>query len=226
MGAAELALAHRENAMTLRLVAASALATLAVLHPAAAAAQDQTYVAGSVGYTIANDFQTDIGVEASIKNGYSVAGAVGRSFGPIRGEIEGSYRSSSVDEARGLGLVVEGNGRVSALSAMANIYFDPALQLGPVKPYVGAGAGISRFRARRVEAVGLRGIPPVSGSETGFAWQLMAGVGVGVAEGTTVTAGYRYFATPGIEATVAPLGSVEVEGLGLHVVEVGVRLSF
>jgi len=211
--------------MNYRALAVVAASTSVVMLPSAAAAQDRTYVAGSLGYTFADDFETDVGVEASLKNGYAVTGAVGRSFGPLRGELEGSYRRSKVDEARGLGVVVEGNGEVSALSAMANLYFDPAVQFGPVKPYVGGGIGVSRFRARDVEAVGIPNLSPLSGKETGFAWQLMAGAGLALSEQATLTAGYRYFATPDVKANVAPLGSVRVDGLGLHAVEVGLRLS-
>ena len=212
--------------MDSRLLATLAAAALLVMHPSAAVAQDSNYLAGSVGYTFADDFETDAGIEASIDNGFAVTGAVGRSFGAFRGEIEGSYRRSKVDEARGFGVVVEGDGEVSALSAMANLYFDPAFQLGPVKPYIGGGIGVSRFRARDVEAVGVPGIPPVSGTETGFAWQLMAGGGIALSEQATLTAGYRYFATPDVEANVPSLGSVEVDGLGLHAIEVGLRFSF
>lgn len=212
--------------MNFRPLATISAAALFFMHSNVAAAQDGTYVAGSVGYTSADDFETDVGVEATIDNGYAVTGAVGRSFGLIRGEIEGSYRRSNVGEARGLGLVVQGEGEVSALSAIANIYFDPSLKLGPVKPYIGGGVGVSRFRARNVEAVGVPGASPVSGSETGFAWQLMAGVGLAVSEQATVTAGYRYFATPNVDVNVAQFAPVEVDGLGLHAVEVGLRFRF
>lgn len=212
--------------MDFRALATIVAAAVFFTHPPAAAAQDSSYVAGSFGYTAADDFETDVGVEASIKNGYAVTGALGRSFGALRGEVEGSYRRSKVDQARGLGVTVEGNGDVSALSAMANIYFDPALELGPVRPYVGGGIGVSRFKARDVEAVGVPGIPPVSGTETGFAWQLMAGVGLPLSEKATLTAGYRYFATPDVKANVGSLGSVEVDGLGLHAAEIGLRFRF
>lgn len=212
--------------MDFRALATVAAAALFCTHPSAAAAQDSNYVAGSIGYAVADDFETDVGVEASIKNGYALTGALGRSFGALRGEIEGSYRRSKVDQARALGVVVEGKGEVSALSAMANIYFNPALELGPVRPYIGGGVGVSRFRARDVEAVGVPGVPPLSGTETGFAWQLMAGVGLPLSDQTTLSAGYRYFATPDVKANVASLGSVEVDGLGLHVGEIGLRFRF
>lgn len=213
--------------MSIRLIVQpmAAAAVLSLL-PSPLAAQDTTYITGSLGYTYADDFDSDAGIEASIDDGYAITGAVGRGFGALRGEIEGSYRRSKVGEARGLGLVAEGTGKVSALSAMANVYFDPALELGPLKPYVGGGIGISRFKAHDVGAAGIPGLGTVSGSETGFAWQLMAGVGFAVSDQATLTAGYRYFATPGVEATVAPLGPIEVDGLGLHAVEIGLRFQF
>jgi opacity protein-like surface antigen len=191
-----------------------------------AVAQEGPYVAGAVGYTFPESIDSSVGLEAEIDGGYSVIGAGGYHFEGFRVELEGSYRTSSVGEARAAGLSVEGDGDVSALSAMANVYFDPAVQLGPIQPYIGAGAGISRFKAEDVEAVGVAGLGPVSASETGFAYQFMAGAGLRISEQATLTAGYRYFATPSIETTIDPLGSVEVDGLGLHSVEVGVRARF
>lgn len=207
-------------------ILAPAGAGVLLLCASPAFAQDGTYVSGSVGYTSAEEFSSSIGVEADIDDGYAFTGAVGRSFGVLRGEIEASYRQSNVGEARGLGLAVEGDGDVSALSAMANLYLDPSFTLGPLKPYVGGGIGVSRFRANDVEAVGVPGLGPVSASETGFAWQLMAGVGFALSEQATLTAGYRYFATPDVETDVDPFGEVDIEGLGLHAVEVGLRFGF
>jgi opacity protein-like surface antigen len=178
-----------------------------------AVAQEGPYVAGAVGYTFPENIDSSVGLEAEIEGGYSVIGAGGYDFEGFRVELEGSYRTSGVGQARAAGLSVEGDGDVSALSAMANVY-------------IGAGAGISRFKAEDVEAVGVAGFGPVSASETGFAYQFMAGAGLRISEQATLTAGYRYFATPSIETTIDPLGSVEIDGLGLHSVEVGIRARF
>ena len=197
--------------------------------PAAAqdsAVQDGTYVSLSGAYVLSEELSSSIDLEADTEEGYAIAAAVGQSFGSIRAELEGSYRESGVGEARGLGLVVEGAGEVSALSAMANVYFSPALQLGPVQPYVGAGAGISRFEASDVEAVGVPGLGPVTASETGFAYQFMAGAEFALTEAATLTAGYRYFATPDVEASLAPVGDVTIDGLGLHELVLGIRFGF
>jgi len=203
---------------------ASIAALIAFASPAAA--QEGPYVAGAVGYTFPESIETSVGLEAEIDGGYSIIAAGGYEFDRLRVELEGSYRKSSVDQASGFGLSVQGAGDVSALSAMANVYFDPAFQLGPLQPYIGAGAGISRFKAKGVEAVGIPGLGPVSASETGLAYQIMAGAGWQITEQATITAGYRYFATPSIDATIVPLGPVEIDGLGLHSVEIGIRSRF
>lgn len=213
------------------------IAVMLALLAAPAAAQDspaqgRTYVAGSFGYTFAENFESSVGVEADTEDGYAVIAAIGRSFGVVRGEIEASYRQADVGDARGFGFTAPARGDLSALSAMANIYFDPAVELGRVKPYVGGGLGISRFKADNVAAVSIPGIGPVtglgpvSGSETGFAYQFMAGAGIALSEQATLNAGYRYFATPDVTASVAPLGRVRIDGLGLHAIEVGVRFGF
>lgn len=216
-----------------KIIAVSAVLAAACGLSAAASAQVAPYVAFTGGLTFPRDIRTDTGISGDLNNGYAFTGAIGTGLGPIRAEIEGSYRRSSVDGARGFGLELPGTGNASALSAMANAYFDPAFNIGPLQPYVGGGIGISRFRASDVAAVGLpAGGPvtsfgPISGSRTGFAWQLMAGVGVAVSEGTSVTLGYRYFATPSVTVDNVPqINSVRIDGLKIHAIEAGLRFSF
>jgi len=208
----------------IKLAMVTTVGIVAIVSPASA--QEGPYAAGAVGYTFPETIDSSIGLEAGIKGGFSVLGAVGYEFTNVRAELEGSYRGSSVDEARAGGVSLPGDGDVSALSAMANVYFDPDLQLGRLQPYIGAGAGISRFKAEDVQAVGITGIGPISASETGFAYQFMAGAGWQVSDQVTLTAGYRYFATPGIGTSIAPVGNVEIDGLSLQSVEIGFRSHF
>lgn len=195
-------------------------------------AQSAGYVTGTAGITFPNDLTTDAGLRGQLKDGYALTLAAGTAVGPIRAELEGSYRESKVAGARGFGLSLPGTGHASALSAMANAYFDPAFHFGPLKPYVGAGLGISRFRASNVSAVGLpflgpiTGFGPVTGSRTGFAYQAMAGVGVALAPRTTLTVGYRYFATPGVNTNAGQFGRIHIDGLKIHGLEAGLRFAF
>ena len=196
-------------------------------------AQATPYIAATGAMTFPKNLVTDTGISGELNDGYAVIVAVGTGFGPVRGEIEGSYRRNSVDSAQGFGLTLPGTGRASALSAMVNAYFDPAFNIGPLKPYVGGGVGVSRVRASEVSATGLPFGGPVtnfgsiSGDRTGFAWQLMAGVGIAVSEKSALTVGYRYFATPSVTVNDVPqFGSVRIDGLKIHAVEAGLRFSF
>lgn len=196
-------------------------------------AQATPYIAATGALTMPKSLTTDTGISGELKNGYAVTVAVGSGFGPIRAELEGSYRRNRVEGASGFGLELPGTGTATALSGMANAYLDPAFNLGPLKPYIGGGVGISRFRASNVAALGLPfGGPvtdfgPISGERTGFAWQLMAGVGLALSEKAALTVGYRYFATPGVTVNDIPqFNSVRINGLKIHAVEAGVRFTF
>lgn len=193
---------------------------------------DGAYLSGSLFYTMPKDLRSSVGVRGGLDNGLGGALAIGRRFGPVRGEIEGSYRQANVGDVEGFGLAVEGTGKLSALSAMANVYVDPAFQLGPFQPYFGGGVGVARFRARDVSAVGLPAVLPVTsigtlrGSETGFAYQLMAGLGIATGSNSVLRIGYRYFATPSLTTDVPTIGAVKIDGLKVHALEVGFRIGF
>ncbi|NJC07325.1 outer membrane protein [Polymorphobacter fuscus] len=219
--------------MTANIVRATTVLVSAYCFGTVANAQTTPYVAATGALTFPKSLETDTGISGELNNGYAFTLAVGTGIGPIRAEIEGSYRRSSVEGASGFGLDLPGTGNASALSAMANAYFDPAFNIGPLQPYVGGGVGISRFRASNVAALGLpfggpvTSFGPISGDRTGFAWQLMAGVGVALTEKAAFTLGYRYFATPGVTVNDVPqFNSVRINGLKIHAVEAGVRLSF
>lgn len=190
------------------------------------------YVAVGGGLVLNQRLRTDAGISAELDDGYMVLAAVGGRVGPLRGEVEGSYRRASVDSATGFGLRVAGTGNVSALSAMANLYLEPSFGLGSVRPYFGGGAGVSRFRARDVGAVGLpagalpASIGTVSGTKAVFAYQGMAGLSGPVNDRLTASFGYRYFATPGTDLNVPLAGSVRVRGLKTHGLEAGLRFNF
>jgi opacity protein-like surface antigen len=218
--------------MTLRFHVA--IAALAFATSASAQSNESgsaPYIAGGFTYIMPQDI-TSQSVRARLDDGFGGTLAIGRRLGPVRAEIEGGYREADVDSASGFGLNAAGTGRLSALSAMVNVFIDPAFRLGPFQPYIGGGAGIARFRARNVSAVGLPVLPPVTqiggidASTTGFAYQGMAGLGVATGDSGAITIGYRYFATPSVTTNVPLLGSVRISGLKTHGVEAGFRMNF
>jgi opacity protein-like surface antigen len=190
------------------------------------------YVAVSGGLVLSQRLRTDAGVSAELDDGYMALGAVGGHVGPFRAELEGSYRRASVDSASALGIRVPSTGSVSALSGMGNLYLEPSLGLGSVRPYVGGGVGVSRFRAREVGAGSLVGsgtspsLGTFSGSKTVFAYQAMAGLSGPVTDHVTASFGYRYFATPSASFEAPSIGDVRVRGLRSHSLEAGLRFTF
>ncbi|MBB5717047.1 opacity protein-like surface antigen [Sphingomonas aerophila] len=190
------------------------------------------YVAVGGGLVLSERLRTNAGVSAKLDDGFMGLAAIGGRVGPFRGELEGSYRRASINSATGFGLRAVGRGRVSALSGMANLYLEPSLGLGAIRPYLGGGVGVSRFRARDVGAVGLPvsalplSIGTVSGSKTVFAYQAMAGLSGPVTDHVTASFGYRYFATPSADLSAPLVGSVRVRGLRSHGIEAGLRFGF
>ena len=196
---------------------------------AATSALAGPYVAGTIGATFPQDLETSAGISGKLKTGYAITGAIGTTFGPIRGEVEGSYRRNNVDGVDALGVDFAGTGNASALSGMANAYFDLPLLI--FRPYVGGGIGVTRLKANDISAYGLPPIGPITSlgsvdaSTTAFAYQLMAGLGLNFFPGFTTTIGYRWFATPGYD-TGTPVGDVHINGLKVSTIEVGLRFGF
>ncbi len=182
------------------------------------------------------------------ENGYVVNGAIGRRFGSLRGELEVGYQSSGVQShgnvrAGGIALanedagvlitgssnlgvtlgdlVADGQGDLSTLFLMANMYYD--LETGTsFRPYVGVGAGVGFVDvAFSPSAVGI-----IDDNTTSFAYQAMAGVAYEVSPMVEIYAGYRYRATLDAEVNVSLFpATLDVENRSSNV-EGGIRVSF
>jgi len=65
---------------------------------------------------------------------------------------------------------------------------------GKVHPYVGAGIGASSMNIRNTESVGGT-VYVADETDTGFAWQFLAGVNIELAPNLSADLAYRYFGT-------------------------------
>jgi OmpA-OmpF porin, OOP family len=200
-----------------------------LLLPAMAVAQpiQGLYIGGNVGANFAGTLQSSQGTTKIYTDPGPVGiAALGWGFGNgLRAEIEGSYRSNSVDGISTL----RTNGRTAPLSdvsgsvrtyaAMANIAYDiPVQPFGwPVQPYVGAGAGFAWLDTSNAGGNGIAtfhlpgnntfgpGPDRVSlGSAGAFAYQAMAGVALPISAlpGLQATLEYRFFGTARVDAPV------------------------
>lgn len=191
---------------------------------------------------------TELGWNTGFDTGYALAGAIGRRYGMVRGEIEVAYQNNGVDThtdvtvgggalggadagvlitgSPALGatvadLVADGQGDVSTLFVLANVFVDIPTG-GPLKPYIGGGAGIGFVNVDYSPS----GVGVIDDNSAEFAWQLMAGLAYAVAPSTELFAGYRYRATSdaGVDVALFP-AALEIQNKA-SVVEAGLRFSF
>ncbi|MGN6356824.1 MAG: outer membrane protein, partial [Novosphingobium sp.] len=156
-------------------LASSALATPAL------ARDDAWYLELDAGATIAENINVRTnpgGVLAAVVDtdvGYDFGGIVGYDFGAFRLEAEGAYKRVSVKDIPG---------HVDALSFMVNGLVD----FGPddgLQGFVGGGVGVARVGANIPVAV--------NDSDSGFAWQLLAGIRYPLSERVDLGLKYRFF---------------------------------
>ncbi|MGH6785317.1 MAG: outer membrane protein [Novosphingobium sp.] len=144
--------------------------------------------APGVDLTIVNPFNT----------GYGGAVAAGYDFGRARIEGEFGYTDNGVDRyivpAGPFAGTLPLDGGRTVRRYMANAYFD--LTEGPVRPYIGVGAGAAAIHMR---TVGPRAFAPTEPprtltdvKDTRFAYQLIGGLSVSTGKRVTVSAQYRW----------------------------------
>jgi len=153
--------------------------------------------------------------------GYGVGLLMGYDFGEWRLDVEGSYRTSSVDTLNvnsAPSTTSGGDLEVSAL--MINGYYDFEMP-GDVSPYLGAGIGVARVS---LDGYTSSGTLIVDDSDTVFAGQLSAGVLYALNEQVSLDLGYRYMMTGDAELN-APSGKLETDADN-HLILVGVKFHF
>lgn len=196
-----------------KLVIGLALASTALATPALAR-DDSWYVEVDGGAMIVEDSVFDIGTTPAAMTvdhdyGYDFGGIVGYDFGGFRLEAEASWREAdptslnSIVRIPALGGINTFNytigslkgasapaGDVNALSFMLNGMLDFGEDDG-LQGFVGGGAGVARVNHHL--SVNRLGPGIVDDSDTGFAWQAIAGVRAPINDHWDVGLKYRFF---------------------------------
>ncbi len=214
--------------MTMRKIAvAVALATTALAGPALAR-DKSWYIGAEAGPNLMQNEQFDItsagnpgttvhdGITVKHEIGYDVGGNIGYDFGLFRAEFEVAYKDNNLDSVNiqqaipaiplfdgkanvpPIGVytnVADGNARV--LSFMANGLFDFGGQGRDVGGYVGGGAGIARVQHHEYQ-VAKYGASFIDDSDTGVAWQILAGVYKPITDHVDIGVKYRFFNVPNV----------------------------
>ncbi|MEY3635496.1 MAG: hypothetical protein RLZZ61_1906 [Pseudomonadota bacterium] len=189
-----------------KLAISLALASTALASPALAR-DNQWYVGVDGGAMIVEDLALDIGVlsdaaTVDINKGYDVGGVVGYDFGGFRLESEVSYRkadvagvtsqTSQITSGPSTSLLSPGpyflDGDANALSFMVNGLLDFGDDDG-LQGFIGGGVGVARVDVKAV----LVAPSFLEDSDTGFAWQALAGVRAPLNDSWDVGLKYRFF---------------------------------
>ena len=197
-----------------KLVIGLALASTALTSPAVAR-DGAWYIGADGGVSIIedNDFTVngiDNGVILHTDVGYDFGGYVGYDFGPFRLETEVSYREADVNRAEATSRITTTTGGfatgsfreplvagdINVLSFMLNGMVDFGDDDG-LQAFFGGGVGVARTDVQA--SVNNVGGPFVDDSDTGFAWQALAGVRAPLSDSWDVGLKYRFFNADSID---------------------------
>jgi OmpA-OmpF porin, OOP family len=207
-----------------KMAIAVALASTAIATPALAR-NDAWYIGVEGGAMIVEDIQLDIGAigtraagTGSVDHdyGYDVDGIIGYDFGAFRMEAEVGYRQADVQNFRSTTTTARGgtlgnapagsyaaSGKTSALSFMLNGLLDFGDD-DAISGFVGGGVGVARVKHSdyRITSAGSF----LNDSDTGFAYQALAGVRAPLTDHVDVGLKYRFFNVDGVD-TIDSLGA-------------------
>ena len=193
------------------------------------------YLRGGVGFGVGHDARisdtiVDSGLagdflQQDVDDGWSIGGGIG--YYLMRGfRIDATldYRMdndfSALLPAPAVLPDAAFTGEIDSLVGLVNFYYD--LDMGSrITPYVGAGLGFARHSASGDD---------IKGSDTTFAWALMAGADIDLKSGWKLDVGYRYLdmgeAKFDDRKKGVPAKDFVLDDLEAHEIRVGLRYSF
>jgi opacity protein-like surface antigen len=131
--------------------------------------------------------------DLELDDGFTAGIAVGAQINEwLRGEVELSGNWHDAEGAIDTSVpptTTTLDGDETALFALANLWLEVPIGLGPLRPYAGGGVGFGRLDLD-IETSG--GSTLFDDADWGFAWQLGAGVAFDVSESIAIDLGYRY----------------------------------
>ena len=198
--------------MMRKLAIGLALASTALASPSMAR-DGQWYVGVDGGVMLVEDLDLNIGpvpIEgtANTDTGYDFGAVVGYDFGGFRLEAETSYREAdltsfassvpAIPSGAGAALSTSGlkqtRGDTNALSFMVNGMLDFGEDDG-LQGFVGGGVGVARVDVHQNFAAPMW----LDDSDTGFAWQALAGIRAPISDSWDVGLKYRFFNAPNVD---------------------------
>jgi opacity protein-like surface antigen len=175
----------------------AAVAAAAITSPATAR-DGAGYVGFDLGPMLVEDIKIDIETAAGTQfNDYAIgdhkvgfdAGVVaGYDFGAVRAEAELAYKRAKHDEYVVNGVTRDADGRSTSMSVMGNLLLDFGADDG-WQGFVGGGVGLARTRV----GIATTGLTSRRISDSGFAYQAIAGVRYPVSDNIDFGIKYRFY---------------------------------
>lgn len=209
-----------------KLAISLALASTALASPALAR-DDQWYVGVDGGAMIVEDFNLSVNVPPvfpgtiDVDTGYDFGGVVGYDFGGFRLESEVSFREADMRSvsSTNAGVIKWTNGGAplgpgsfpaagdaNALSFMVNGLLDFGADDG-LQGFIGGGVGVARVDIHHTVAF----TPGLADSDTGFAWQALAGIRAPISDSWDVGLKYRFFNVDNVDLVDSGSDSVSTK---------------
>ncbi|MFN3834815.1 MAG: outer membrane protein [Glycocaulis sp.] len=178
-------------------------------------------------FTLAYGWRMDSGLRFEAELGYSSSDVdTHRDVTVAGGDIGGADAAVLITGSPALGvtvanLVADGRGVIRNTGLMLNGFYDFDMG-GPLGAYVGAGIGFNRVKVRYNPS----DVDIINGSDTVFAYQLMAGANFNVSDNVQLFGGYRYRASndPAFGVNLFP-ANLDVQNRA-NIIEAGVRFYF
>ena len=208
-----------------------------------ARAADGPYLSLGLGAGFLEDLDDSDGFTTEFWPGPILSGALGYKWKLIRFEGEVFYGYFLVDDQNGpegsrtrpsspcfLCGVSDVNGDLTALALMANAYVDLNLT-DRTSLYLGGGVGGARVSADYHFDITVLGLPAgeidvVDDHDQVLAYQAKVGFALDLNEQSALYLGYRYFATGDLSFNTEAGGTLDQDGLGTHIAEIGYRVNF
>lgn len=198
-------------------------------------AERKWYLRGDLGYGVNADpvaTDTDLGVfsDEDFDDNWSIGGGIGyRLSRGFRIDATLDYRfDADVYGVFPASPTTPLTGELSSLVGLVNLYYD--FDMGHrITPYVGVGIGFAHHVMDEGELVSGADLPDFDGgSQTEFAWALMAGVDIDLQDRWKLDIGYRYLNMGDYSDVDVTTGTktFHVDDLESHEIRIGLRYSF
>ncbi|MGF1522464.1 MAG: outer membrane protein [Leptolyngbyaceae cyanobacterium] len=183
------------------------------------------------GPTVTEDIPVSLSLDT--ETGFGISGAVGYRWSDARAELEVVYNRNEVD-----GISVDAevgtvdvdadvplDGSIESIQVFLNGYYD--IPTGSnIRPYIGAGVGISTLTANDIEAdLGTLGELELDDSGVSFVFQAKAGVSYDFANNASAFLGYRLYGIPGQNFNAFD-ADFDADTVLVHSLQLGIRYQF